>query len=235
MSVLPLTVLKNRDVFWDRLRAGDLRAAELVSLLAFVMCVCALYGAVLAGWRSPLLSLYVAVKLPLLFLGTMAIVAVFNWMTAAAFGAGLTFRATLSLVLAAMAIACWILLGLVPVSLFFLFSGVPGGGTHDEVRYAHNGILMTHIVVLALAGAGGNVALVKGLRRVVRPACPAGALVAVWLAGFAFVGCQLSWILRPFVGSPFFPIAFLRPDCLNRNFYEFVFTEVLPFLVAGKR
>ncbi len=57
---------------------------------------------------------------------------------------------------------------------------------------------------------------------------------SAWLASYAFVGCQLSWILRPFVGSPFFPVEFLRPDALDRNFYEFVFTEVLPFLLAGK-
>ena len=28
---------------------------------------------------------------------------------------------------------------------------------------------------------------------------------------------------------------FMRPDCLDRNFYEFVFTEVLPFLVTRGR
>jgi hypothetical protein len=49
----------------------------------------------------------------------------------------------------------------------------------------------------------------------------------------AFVGCQTSWSLRPFVGSPFYPVVFLRPDALQRNFYEFVFGEVLPFIITG--
>lgn len=91
---------------------------------------------------------------------------------------------------------------------------------------------MTHIVILALAGLVGNATLLKGLRRVVRPRCPATALFVIWVGAFAFVGCQLSWILRPFVGSPFYPVAFMRPDSLQRNFYEFIFTEVLPFLFA---
>jgi len=235
MKSLPITLLRDRDAFWEALGTQKLGWKDLLHLVAFVVVVCALYGAVLAGWRSPRLSLYVAVKLPMLFLGTTAVVTVFNWITANALGCGLSFRTTVFLAFASMAIACWILLSLVPVALFFMTSGVPTAGTHDEVRYAHNAILVTHIVILALAGFGGNAALLKGLRRIVRPRSPARGLFCLWIAAFAFVGCQMSWILRPFVGSPFYPVAFMRPDCLDRNFYEFVFTEVLPFLLTGSR
>jgi hypothetical protein len=235
MKALPTILLRDRDAFWDALRAQKLGWKDLLGLVAFVVLACGLYGAVLAGWRSPQLSIYAAIKLPLLFLGTTAIVAAFNWMTASIVGSGLSFRSTVFVVFAAMTIACWIMLSLVPVALFFLMSGVSYTGTHDELRYAHNSILMTHIGILALAGVGGNAALLKGLRRVVRPRCPATGLFLVWLFAFAFVGCQMSWILRPFVGSPFYSVVFMRSDCLNRNFYEFVFAEVLPFLLTGGR
>jgi hypothetical protein len=233
VKALPVVLLCDRDMFWDMLRSDDLGWKDLVSLGAFVVFACSLYGAVLAGWRSPRLSLYVAVKLPMLFLGTTAIVAVFNWMTASMLGSGLSFRSTVFVVFASMTIGCWIMLSMVPVALFFLVSGVSYSGTHDELRYAHNLILMTHISILALAGVAGNAALLKGLRRIVRRDCPAMQLFMFWLIAFAFVGCQMSWMLRPFVGSPFYPVAFMRPDALDRNFYEFVFTEVLPFLATG--
>ena len=231
---LPLVLLKNREAFWSRLRAQDLRWGELLGLVAFVCLACALYGSVLAGWRSPRLALYVAIKLPALFLGTTAFVSAFNWVMASLLGSGLSFKSTVFTVFAAMAVGAWILLALVPVALFFLLSGVSSGGSHDELRFAHNSILMTHVLILALAGVLGNLSLLQGLRRIVRPRCPSSGLFFAWLASYAFVGCQLSWILRPFVGSPFFPVEFLRPDALDRNFYEFVFTEVLPFLLAGK-
>lgn len=230
---LPIILLMDRNAFWDRIRAQDLQWKDLLPLVVFVAVACGLYGAVLAGWRSPRLCLYVAVKLPMLFLGTISVVAVFNWMTASILGSGLSFKSTVFTVFASMTIGCWILISLVPVSLFFLMSGVSYAGTHDELRYAHNSILMTHILVLALAGVGGNAALLKGLRSVVRPRCPAVGLFLVWLSAFAFVGCQMSWILRPFIGSPFYPVAFMRADCLARNFYEFVFAEVIPFLLTG--
>ena len=233
MKTLPMVLLKNREEFWSRAEAQDLRWSELPSLVVFIGLACALYGSVLAGWRSPRLALYVAAKLPLLFLGTAAFVAVFNWMVAALLGSGLSFKSTVFAVFAAMAIGGWILLALLPVALFFLLCAMPAAGSHDEMQFAHNAILMTHIVLLATAGFFGNVALLHGLRRLVPAPSAAPRLFLGWLLAFAFVGTQLSWILRPFVGSPFYPVEFLRPDALDRNFYEFIFTEVLPFLLTG--
>jgi hypothetical protein len=233
MMAFPVMLLKDREAFWERIRSQDLRWADLLGLLAFIVLACAAYGTVLAGWRSPQLMLYVAIKLPLLFLGTTTLVAGFTWMTAGLLGSGLSFKSTVFTVFAAMTICGWILLSLIPVALFFLLSGVPNEGAAAELRYAHNSILVTHIIILALAGIGGNAALLKGLRQVVRPSCPAGSLFVLWVTAFTFVGCQMSWILRPFVGSPFYPVAWMRPDCLDRNFYEFVFKEVLPYLLTG--
>ena len=100
MKSLPMTLLKNREEFWSRVEAQDLRWSELPSLIVFIGLACALYGTVLAGWRSPRLALYVAAKLPLLFLGTAAFVAVFNWMVSALLGSGLSFKSTVFAVFA---------------------------------------------------------------------------------------------------------------------------------------
>jgi hypothetical protein len=233
MKALPLLVLRRPMTFWEEVRAQRVGWPELLRLALFIMFACAVYGAVLAGWRSVRLAAYVAIKLPVLFLATTALVSLFNWMLALLLGAALRFRQTLAGVLGAMTVAAWILLSLTPVSLLFVLSGVPYSGNHDEVRYAHNSILVTHILAIACAGVAGNVALFKGLRQVVPPRCPGFALFAAWVGMYAFVGCQMSWILRPFVGSPFYPVVFMRPDCLQRNFYEFVFTEILPYLLTG--
>lgn len=233
MMTLPLLVLRQPAAFWEEVRARRVGWAGLLRLCLFIILACAIYGAVLAGWRSPRLAAYVAIKLPLLFLVTTAMVALFNWMLALMLGAGLRFRQTLAGVCGAMTVAAWILLSLTPASLFFVLSGMPSSGSHDEVRYAHNSILVTHILAIACAGVAGNVALFKGLRQVVPARCPSFALFTAWTGMYAFVGCQMSWIMRPFVGSPFYPVVFMRPDCLQRNFYEFVFTDILPYLLTG--
>ncbi len=228
-----ILLLTDREGFWARVRAREVPWVSVLGLIAFIVVACALYGAALAGWRSPRLALYVALKLPLLFLGTTTIVSVFNWMMAALLGSGLSFRDTVTVVFASMTLTAWILLSLLPAAIFFTVTGVADEGTANELQFAHNSILVTHVAILGLAGMGGNVALFRGLRQIVRPGCSPVSLLLLWVAAFGFVGCQLSWIFRPFVGSPFFPVAFMRADALDRNFYEFVFMEVIPFLLTG--
>ncbi len=48
-------------------------------------------------------------------------------------------------------------------------------------------------------------------------------VLTAWLAGNLLVGAQLSWNLRPFIGSPDKPVQFLRPDPFKGNFYESVY------------
>jgi hypothetical protein len=233
MIRLAWAVMASTDEFWARVRAERFTARELWALVGFIAGACAVYGAVMAGWRSPRLSLYVAIKLPALFLFTVASVAVFNWMVASVLGAPVSSRQSLVLAAGAMTTAGWLLLALAPVSLFLVLTAVPQQGTNAELRYAHNVMLVTHIAALAGAGLAGNATLWKGLRALAPSRERAWAVFGTWLAAYAFVGCQVSWVLRPFVGSPFYPVVFLRPDALDRNFYEFVFGEVLPFIITG--
>ena len=232
MRNLPIMLLLDREAFWKTLRRDGIGWSGVVSMTAFVIVSCAIYGAVMAGWRSPRLAAYAAVKLPLLFVGSTGIVALFNWMIASVLGSGLSFRQTLALAFASMTVAGWILLALAPVALFFTFTGVPKTETTpaDEVAFAYNVMLITHVAALALAGVSGNGILYNGIRATVRPTCSVGSLFASWIALFAIVGCQLSWILRPFVGSPFLEVALFRDDALQGNFFEYVFLRLIPNL-----
>jgi hypothetical protein len=233
MNYSPIILLYQREQFWARVRESQGLSREIFLLLPFILVSSALYGAVIAGWRSPVLAAYVAIKFPLLLVGTTGIVAILNWILAIAFGSGMTFQQVIAVTYGAMTVACWILLGLLPVTLFFTTCASSTTGTATELQLTHNYLLLTHITLIAVAGIAGNAALRKGLARIVLPGCAVRKLYWSWLVAFAFVGCQLSWILRPFVGSPSYPIVFMRPDCLERNFYEFVFFEVLPYVLRG--
>jgi len=37
-------------------------------------------------------------------------------------------------------------------------------------------------------------------------------LLRLWLVIYAFVGIQMGWLLRPFIGDPDIPITFFRPN-----------------------
>jgi len=48
-----------------------------------------------------------------------------------------------------------------------------------------------------------------------------------WLAGNLFLGSQLSWILRPFIGSPSLPVEFFRATALHEIFMKMSFHSLL--------
>lgn len=53
----------------------------------------------------------------------------------------------------------------------------------------------------------------------------------IWVIVFAFVGAQMAWILRPFIGNPSLPFRWLRPR--TSNFFEAVWTT-LQQLLSGR-
>jgi hypothetical protein len=93
-------------------------------------------------------------------------------------------------------------------------------------------IQLTQAALIAVAGVVANVRLVQLLRQWSGSAKAARRVLCAWLAGNLLLGSQLAWILRPFIGSPDLPLAFLRPNAFQGNFYETIF-HALKQLFAG--
>ena len=206
---------------------------HLARRILFVAAATGVYGAVLAVWRSPLMAAYVAAKLPLVFVGATLAVSVFCWMAGLATGAELRYREVLEAVVFAMSVAGSILLALAPVVLFFVFSAAPDSAPPETMRLAHSAMMLAHIGVMGGAGTVGVALLYRRLRSHVPAECRLGLMLALWLAAFAVVGCQLGWIMRPLVGSPNISVEFLRADALESNFLESLFTQIIPHLING--
>ncbi|HEX3870971.1 MAG TPA: hypothetical protein VHV77_11070 [Pirellulales bacterium] len=43
-------------------------------------------------------------------------------------------------------------------------------------------------------------------------------LLRIWLVIYTFVGIQMAWVLRPFIGDPALPIQFFRPESWGNAF-----------------
>jgi len=179
------------------------------------------YGAAMGWWRDPQQALYTAIKFPLILLLTAAGNALLNAMLAPLLGLNVPFRQSFAAVLMSFTIAAAVLGGFSPLIAFLIWNA-PDLGAIASAKAAYNIILPAHVAVIAFAGITGNVRLLQLLRRLGGPAVARRVLLA-WLAGNLFLGSQLSWILRPFVGSPQLRVEFLRADALHGNFYETVF------------
>jgi len=179
----------------------------------------ALFGAAMGSWRDPLQALYTAIKLPLVLLLTTLGTAMLNAMFAPLLGVNIGFRQSLLAVWMSFTIAATILGGFSPV-LAFLVWNLPALETQPS---AHGVLLLSETAMIACAGLAANLRLVQLLRRFSGSERAARRVLVAWLAANLLLGAQLSWNLRPFVGSPGLPVEFLRPDPFHSNFFEALF------------
>jgi hypothetical protein len=180
-----------------------------------------LYGAAMGWWRDPQQALYVAIKFPLIILMTTMGNALINGMLAPLLGLSIPFRQSFSAILMSFTIAAAILGAFSPVIAFMIWNA-PDLVSKSLSGSAYNFILLAHVSVIAFAGMTGNVRLFQTLSRLGGSRAVAFRVLVVWLAGNLFLGSQLSWILRPFIGAPNLPAEFLRKAAFHGNFFEAV-------------
>ena len=219
---------RGRRALLDDLRLDRDLTTHVAMLVVSTIVFGAIYGAVLGSWHGARLAVYVAIKVPLLMLSTAAVTALFNWIIAALLGLRMRIAQTFALTLVPLAIASIVAASLAPIAWFFT-QALPGPSPAQ--RTLHNVLYLVHVVLIASAGLAGT----RTLRGVLIDVCGgdegrARAVRIAWIVAYAFVGGEMAWMLRPFVGSVFLPVVFLRDDALNGNVYEFILTDILPHL-----
>ncbi len=193
---------------------------SLLGYCAIILFGTSIYGFTVGIWRAPLQSFYTAIKFPLLIFLTCACNAAVNGMLAQLLGSGLSFKQTSLAILMSFAIAAIILAGFSPITLF-VWCNAPSLQSTNAIL-GHSVMLLTHVGVIAFAGIIANRRLLDLLRKICGRDATARTVLLSWLAGNLFLGAQLAWNLRPFVGSPGLAVQFLRDDPLRGNFYEAV-------------
>ena len=178
------------------------------------------YGATLGLWRAPLQGLYTAIKFPLLLLLTVAGTGMINGMLAQILGSGASWRGSAVAVLMSFTVAALVLGALSPVTLFLLLNTPPLSAGRN-VSAAYSATMLIHVLIIAVAGVSANLRLYSLLCRMNGRRTAAGILLC-WLAVNLLLGSQLSWIMRPFIGSPGLPVEFLRDTAFEGNFFEAV-------------
>jgi hypothetical protein len=204
-------------------------SARIGFCLAAILLGAGCYGAAMGFWRSPQQAWFVALKFPLIILLTAIGNGLLNAMLAPLLGLSLSLRQSFMAILMSFAIASAILGSFSPVVAFLVWNAPPMG-TGPASQQAYVIIQLTHVVVIAFAGITANLRLAQLLRYFSAGPGAARRVLCAWLLGNLFFGSQLSWILRPFIGSPGLPVEFLRPDAFHGNFYETVLNSLLHLL-----
>lgn len=186
-------------------------------ILFLLLCVgtaCCFYGLIMGmpgGWRQALSS---ALKVPFLFLLSLAICFPLLYVSSKLLGSKLSGLQLLGLLLIPLSFASLLLAGFAPISAFF-------ASTSD-----YHFMKLLHVAIFAISASVGMTILTRGLRSVTfpldTPPGSLGTLLHLWIFIYAFVGMQMAWRLRPFIGAPDLAFEFFRDSPSHLNFYRAV-------------
>ncbi len=160
-------ILRDRQGIWQQVvedrSLNRLTGQMLLSSVVALAC----YGAVLGSFHSVLMALTSAVKLPLLFLVTLAICLPTLYLFNLVFGARLSVRQSLALVMVALTVTAMLAVAFAPIALFFLITAPDYG----FFKLLNVGILaLSALVGLRFLTGGMRVLNDNGLLAPVQPA-----------------------------------------------------------------
>jgi hypothetical protein len=209
---------------WRFFHPGDLRSTDKLrehswQEYALLLLLCGFfYGAVMgafggiAGDRFWQL-IYSGTKVPLLLAATFALSLPSFFVLNTLLGARDDFAEVLRALLVAQAGVTLILVVLAPYTALWYASS----GDYD-LAVLFNGAMF------AVASVGGQFILRYHYQPLIARNPRHRILLRFWLVIYIFVGIQMGWVLRPFVGHPEMPVQFFRADAWG-NAYIAVFEK----------
>ncbi len=220
------TILRNRHHFFIEIRDGVRLSEKMRAMLISSILFLALYGAVLGSTHSLWQTLSSAVKLPLLFLTTLVICSPTLYFFNVLFGSNQSLTQNFALILTAISVTAVLLLSFAPIVVFFLL-------TTSNYQF----FKLLNVVIFVVCGIIGVIFLNQGMKIVSASGKDGGTarrwVMWAWVIVYAFVGSQMAWTLRPFIGAPSMQFELFRQ--LGGNFYTNVFAslgEVFGFFVV---
>lgn len=220
-------ILRNRQRFFVEIRDGVELGRKMRAMLLSSVVFLAIYGAVMGSTQGTVWQvLSSAFKLPLLFLATLVVCSPTLYFFNLVFGSSQSLTQNFALILTAITVTAVLLLGFGPIVMFFLL-------TSSHYQF----FKLLNVGVFAAAGIVGVAFLSHGMR-IVSGSGQEGArarrnVLRLWILIYAFVGTQMAWTLRPFIGAPEMQFELFRQ--LGGNFYANVFAsigEVLGFFTV---
>ncbi len=153
--------------------------------------------------------LYSAVKVPMLLIVTFAIALPSFFVLNTLAGVGGDFRQVLRALLATQAGVTVALIALAPLTFFWYASNTN-----------YSAAILVNAAAFGLASFAGQVLLTRYYKPLEAMNPIHRLLRWTWIFVYAFVGIQMGWTLRPFIGQPGSPEQFFREGAWGNAYIE---------------
>lgn len=181
-------------------------------LPVMILVFAPLYGAIMGSYQLDtserlLQVLYSALKAPLLLAATTLLCLPGFFVVNTVLGLRDDFRDSLQAILAGQAGLSIALASLGPITRFWYF-------TTENYRAA----LLFNAAMFTVATLAGQLVMMRYYRVLIRRNARHVAGLLMWVVLYAFVGIQMGWILRPFIGSPGMAVTFFREGAFTNAY-----------------
>ena len=201
---------QQKDAFYEKI-TNEQDAPSIIATQFFLLFIFSfLYGFVMGIYNGGLQALTAGFKLPILFVLSMAICFPAFFMVQYILGSRLKFYSMLAIILTGLVLSSAIMLSFSPIVIFFLI-------TSNNYEF----LKLLHVAIIGFAGIFGMRTVVEALKfscekKNVYPKIGV-KIFQFWIFILAFVGMQLAWSLRPFIGAKDRPFELFRKQ--EGNFY----------------
>jgi hypothetical protein len=228
MTSLLLTIdqmLRAEDVYRGA-GAGSIPGRQRVWRQVQIIAACGMmYGVCMGsfsgvsgdGWKQMLLS---ASKVPVLFTVTFLLCLPSFYAMNALAGLHEDFPQTLEALLGFQSIASIMLAALAPLTELMNL-------TTNNYQF----ILLWNGLMFFVASLSGHFMMRRYYEPLIRRHMRHKTLRRVWILLYTFVGIQMAWVLRPFIGAPGMPVQFFRDQAWGNAYIEVLqlVRRLLPF------
>lgn len=213
-----LEVLHIRETFLKRLNEESYNGKIILAQFVLIILFTFFYGVIMGSYNSFAQAISTGMKLWLLFTLTLIICFPSFYIVQLILGSKIKIVQLLIILLSGFVMVSVTMLAFAPIVLFFQLSG-------DNYHF----LQLLHVFVFGFSGVFGMKVVLDALTSIfegkgIYPKIGLNVF-KIWIIIFAFVGMQLSWNMRPFLGSKQMNFQLFRTETQG-NFYGAVFSAI---------
>lgn len=210
-------VFQHDDEYFELLSNSEFSRKYVVKQILFILVFSLIYGIVMGSYNGYLQSLVTGIKMPCLIFLSLLICFPALFVIQYMIGSTMTVYQMSNIILSGFIVFTTISLSFAPIVVFFMI-------TSENYEF----LKLLHVAIFTFSGFFTIKTIISGLtfsceKKNIYPKLGL-QVFKVWIIIFAFVGTQLAWNLRPFVGNKEMPFELFRAR--ESNFYVAVIQSV---------
>lgn len=203
-------VFQDKESYFESL-SGDKKSNEItLKQIGVIFLFAFAYGMVMGSYNSFLQAVVSGLKVPVLLFMALFICFPAFYVIQYMLGSRMGFKQMINMILSGFVVQTTIMVSFAPIVIFFMITG-----------NNYSFLKLLHVAIIAFSGIFGMRTMIEALKfscekKNVYPKIGI-KIFRFWVFVFAFVGMQLAWNLRPFLGDKYREFELFRAK--EGNFY----------------